>query len=117
MRFFRFQRVSSLIREKLSWIIEREVEVPGALITITEVDVTKKLDYAKVRVSVFPSEKAGDAIRELGRRAGELQHILNRTLNIKPMPRISFDLDRGPENAAIVEKILLKDEEGSNALG
>jgi ribosome-binding factor A len=109
MKFYRYERVASLIREKLSWILEREVEVPAALITITEVVVEKKLDYAKVRVSVFPSEKASQAMRELGRRVGELQFTLARQLNIRPMPRISFLLDRGPENAAKVEKALLED--------
>ena len=29
MRFYRYERVASLIREKLSWILEREVEVEG----------------------------------------------------------------------------------------
>ena len=113
MKFFRSQRVASLIQEKISWMIEREVEVPGVLITVTEVLVTKKLESAAVRVSVLPSEKAPDAMRELGRRVGELQFKLNRLLNIKPMPRISFELDRGPEQAAIVEKLLLND--GSDA--
>ncbi len=108
MRFFRFQRVSTLIREELSEIIEREMEFPGALATITEVEVGKKLDHAEVRVSVIPS-KSGDAVlKELGRAAGRLQHLLVKKINIKPMPRISFSLDHGPENAAQVEKALLK---------
>jgi ribosome-binding factor A len=109
MRFFRSERVSKLIREELGKIMVRETEFPGALVTITEVEVDKKLDHAKVNVSVIPSEFGAPALTELGKRAGYLQHLLVKKINIKPMPRISFALDRGPENAALVEKLF---EEG-----
>jgi ribosome-binding factor A len=38
---------------------------------------------------------------------GNLQHLLNKKMNIRPMPRISFEIDGGLENAAKVEKALL----------
>jgi ribosome-binding factor A len=107
MRFFRSQRVSKLIREQLGGIIVREIEFHNALATITEVEVDKKLEHAKVKVSVIPSEKSAAALRELDRQAGCLQHLLTKKLNIKPMPRIAFEVDRGYENAARVEKKLL----------
>lgn len=110
MRFFRKDRVASLIREELGKIVLEELEFPGAIATLTEVEVEKKLDYAKVKVSVYPSEKADEVLREFVKRVGHLQHLLNRKLNIKPMPRISFVLDRGPELAARVEKALLKEQ-------
>jgi len=103
-------RVQSLIQEELSKIILRELEFPGALVTITEVDVNKKLDTAKVHVSVIPSSAAPKVLMELGRRAGDLQYLLLKKINIKPMPRIYFELDRGLENAAAVEKKLMEDK-------
>ena len=109
MRFFRKDRVSSLIQERLSWIIVKEVEVPGALITITRVEVSKKINSAKVKVSVLPSEKALKALAVLANRAPYLEHLLLKDINIKPMPHIVFELDRGPEKAANIEKALLKD--------
>lgn len=109
MRFFRAQRVQKLIREELSWIIAREVDFPDphALITVTEVAVDKKMDRATARVSVIPSASAAGALAELEKRTGKLQHLLMKKINIKPMPRISFEIDRGPENAAKVEKALI----------
>lgn len=109
MRFFRAERVSSLIREKLSWIIVKEIEVPGALITLTEVEVDKDLGRAAIKFSVVPSEKAPEAFKVLERNTGRLQHLLMEKINIKPMPRIVFEIDRGPEKAAEVEKAFLKD--------
>ena len=106
MRFFRSERVQKLIREELAKIVIREMEFPGALVTITEVAVDKKLEHAKVRVSVIPSAAADGALDALKKRTGELQYLLTRKINIKPMPRIAFLPDHGPERAAVVEKLL-----------
>lgn len=112
MRFYRSERVSSLIQEELAKLLIREVEFPeGALATIVSVDVDKKLERAKVGLSVIPSSATVAAMKIVNARARELQFLLTRTLNIKPMPRLMFELDRGPENAAEVEKTLLSEDE------
>jgi len=108
MRFFRSERVSSLIREELAQMLLREFEFPQGLITVTEVEVDKKLEHARVFVSILPEELGEDAIEALTKRAGHFQHLLNVKMSIRPMPRISFAIDHGPENAARVEKALSK---------
>jgi ribosome-binding factor A len=107
---FRTLRVGNLIREELGALILRNVEFDGALVTITEVDVTKKLDTARVKVSIIPSNRAKDALASLTKARGELQFQLGRKLNIKPMPKIMFEIDHRPEHAAKVEKILLDED-------
>ncbi len=112
MRFYRSQRVESLIAEELGKLITREIEFPvGSLATIVSVDVDKKMDRAKVRVSVIPSSADESALKILNSHVGELQHLLLKKINIKPMPRIIFEIDHGHEHAAIVEKILEDVEE------
>jgi ribosome-binding factor A len=112
------ERVASLIREELSLLIVRELEFPDTLVTLTDVEVNKKLELAKVGVTVFPSEKADETMAVLKRSQGQLQRLLNHKLNIRPMPRIDFFPDHGPENAARVEKKLLDhpapEDEGAN---
>jgi ribosome-binding factor A len=108
MRFFRSQRVESLIKDQLGLIIGRELEFNGALVTIMEVDVDKKMERAKIRVSVIPSSAEAAALHELERNAGQLQHLLLKKINIKPMPRIMFEIDHGAMNAATVEKVFLE---------
>lgn len=89
-------------------MILREVELP-ALVTITEVVVDKKLEGAKVEVSVIPAQAEADVLRALAAQAGHFQHLLLKKINIKPMPRIFFAIDHGFENAAKVEKLLEED--------
>ncbi|HEY4475329.1 MAG TPA: ribosome-binding factor A [Candidatus Paceibacterota bacterium] len=109
MKFYRSDRVSSLIEKELGMLLIKEIETPGALITITAVEVQRKMERAVVKFSVIPSEKAPEVLKILGKAAGRLQFMLSRKLNIKPMPKIVFEIDRGPENAAQVEKALLSD--------
>jgi len=98
-------------------MLEREIEILDALLTVTDVEVGKKLDRAIVKVSVMPSEKAAEAMKILARRAGEFQFKVMREINIKPMPKIVFELDRGSENAAQVEKALLELEDDNGERG
>lgn len=106
MRFFRSERVGSVIHKELSRMIIRDIELTGGLITVVEVVVDKKLEHARAHVSVIPASLEAHALRVLNMKIGEFQHELNRKMGIRPMPLISFVLDRGSENAARVEKLL-----------
>ena len=107
MKFFRSERVSKLLKEHVSELIIREVEFKNALVTVTDVEIDKKLDHAKVKISVIPGDRALAVIKELDKQAPHLQYLLLKKINIKPMPRIAFEVDHGYENAAQVEKRLM----------
>jgi ribosome-binding factor A len=103
-------RVGELIRNELAKLIQRDVELTGGIITVIEVDVTDKLDYARVKFSVLPSSKSKEALGLLQNAAGRLQHDLLRIINIKPMPYLQFSLDEGIEAAAKLEKVFIEGE-------
>lgn len=109
---YRPLRVSKLIRGELARIVEREIEFgENILVTITDVEVNKKLEHAKVGVSVIPEHAGEKVLKMLRGAAPRLQYLLVRKINIKPMPRIEFFLDRGSEHAANIEKILIKEQD------
>ena len=110
MLHFRPERASHLIREQISWILLREMEIPGVLITVTDVDVQKDLGRAIVHISFLPFEKSEASIIAIRKRAPYFQHLLAEKMNIRPMPFLVFEIDPGPENAARVEKILSEDD-------
>ena len=110
MKFFRSERVGSVIQEELGKMIIREVELSGGIITIVEVAVDKKMERARVGISVIPASLEPVALRLLNTKIGEFQHALNRKMQIRPMPLISFFIDHGYENAARVEKKLLEEK-------
>ena len=100
-------RVRNLIEAELGKIILREMEFPELLATITDVHVDGRIENAVVYVSVLPSEKSDAALKALNKNLPHLQYLLMKKINIKPMPKVSFKVDRGAENAAQVEKTLL----------
>ena len=106
----RIGKVNSLIMEELGKIILKEMEFPGLLVTLTEVETSDKMDRAVVDFSVLPSEKANEALKILNRSASRLQHLLTEQIHLKPMPHIVFRIDQGPEEAAKIEKLFLEDK-------
>ncbi len=111
MKNYRPERISDLIIEELGKLLLKEIEVPGTLITITDVDVIKDLRNATVKVSVYPTENSEKVFKILQKKQGEFQFLLGRKMNIRPMPQIRFIIDYGQEKAAQVEKRLLESEE------
>lgn len=103
-------RVSKLISNELSKLIQRELEFNNALVTISHVSIDNKMDNAAIGVSIIPKEKEAEVIELLSREAPRLQRTLHHHLNIKPMPRLVFKIDSGLEEAARIEKLLLNEE-------
>lgn len=108
--YLRHERVSELIRKELGELILRDLEFPGAIMTILEVDVTKKLDYARVHCSVIPSAKSEEVLKILNSQRRDLQNKLLRKINIRPMPEVQFEIDHGAEKAAEIEKVFIEEE-------
>ncbi len=107
---YRPLRLGKLIEEELSLIISRELEFGNAIVTITKIDVSEKSDHAKVSFSVFPSSESKKVLGILQKEKGRLRHLLMKKVSIKIMPALDFEIDRGAENAAAVEKLLLESD-------
>ncbi|MBI2010825.1 MAG: 30S ribosome-binding factor RbfA [Candidatus Colwellbacteria bacterium] len=107
----RLLKIESLIQKELGEIVERNLEHPtGSLVTLTDVKVAPDLSEAKVGVSVIPKEAAAETLEKLGRSHWEAEKLLRERLKFRPVPRLEFELDEGPEKAARIEKLLLEEE-------
>lgn len=103
----RLDRVNELIKETLAEIVARELEMPpGVFLTLTRVDTSRDLRYARVFVSVFPEKKFGQVLEVLGKRIYAIQRMLNKKLHMKPLPRIEFVSDKTEAEADKIEKLL-----------
>ncbi|HNU96742.1 MAG TPA: 30S ribosome-binding factor RbfA [Candidatus Portnoybacteria bacterium] len=102
----RISRVNSLMQEKIAEILQREIFIKDVFITVQNVDVSKDLNYAKIKISVFPFKESKKVLEILKKQSSNLQRILNEKVTIKFVPRIRFVLDRIEEKAVRVEEIL-----------
>lgn len=108
----RAERLNELIRKEVGEIIFNTLDTePGVLVTVTRVITNANLFTAEVFISVYPSNKAEEILKKLGRSIYEIQQLLNKKLKVRPVPKIIFKYDKNPEEASKIENILKEIEE------
>ena len=91
------QKVARELQRHIAEIIRSKgmAAYDGAMVTVSEVRVSPDLSFAKVFVSIFPSEKSGKVMEMLEAQTrqirGELGRIVAKQLRI--VPEIAFTLD------------------------
>jgi len=67
--------------------------VQDTMISITHVETTPDLRWAKVYVSFLQEERAKDALKGLSSAGGYLRRELGRALNLRYTPELNWALD------------------------
>ena len=108
----RVQRVEREIREVVgAYLIGGfKGELPG-IVSVTRVICSKDLRTAKIMITVMGFDASGkvdheSAVDALQERAFEVQHEVNRRLQMKHCPKVTFMYDEGFEKSLKVEHIL-----------
>ena len=91
----RIGRINEEIQKELSSLLRKvkDPRVSETMISITRVETTPDLRYAKVCVSFLEAHKANDAMKGLKSAGGWLRRELGRTLNLRYTPELMWDLD------------------------
>lgn len=105
----RTARIAEEIKRELSQMIREEVKdqrIQG-LISITSVEVTNDLRYAKVYVSKLgDGEEINTMLSGLEKASGYLRSELAKRLQLRLTPELLFKADTSLEYGAKIEKIL-----------
>ena len=105
----RVEQVNTLAREVIAEILVREFSFPDlTLVTVTRVDTSEDLYYATVYISVLGGDETA-VLERLKQETGAVQHRLNRTLRMRPVPRITFAIDEEEKRRERIEKLLSED--------
>jgi ribosome-binding factor A len=110
MDSYRLKRVAHLLREQLSgMILKGEIKDPrvSSLASISNVEVSKDLAYAKVFISSFEDHERLDSVVEgLNHAAGYIQGIVGKRIKLRNTPKITFFADHAIEEGFLItEKI------------
>ncbi|HRD56120.1 MAG TPA: 30S ribosome-binding factor RbfA [Parachlamydiaceae bacterium] len=92
----RTERLNSLLKEVISEVIHKEVRNPhvNQLITVTRVDITKDLHYAKVYISVIGDQTAkAETLTALQSAAGFIAVNASQKVVMRYFPTLTFKLD------------------------
>lgn len=105
----RIERVNEVIKEEISQIFLKELDLEeGVLVTVTNVDTSRTLEHTKVWISVYPEDEAEKIFQYINRRIYNIQQIVNKRLQMRPVPKIVFKLDKSGEAVGEIEKTVKK---------
>jgi ribosome-binding factor A len=105
----RVDRLNSLLKEVISEVIRKDVHNPhvAQLLTVTRVDITKDLHYAKVYVSVIGSEQEkAETLAALNSAAGFIAVNASQKVVMRYFPALTFKLDDSVDKQMRIEKLL-----------
>ena len=91
----RIGRINEEIQKELSSAIRnlKDPRVQGTMISITRVEATPDLRYAKIYVSFLEEDRAQDGLKGLKSAGGYLRRELGQALNLRYTPELVWELD------------------------
>ena len=104
----RIGRINEEIQKELASLIRtlKDPRVQETMISITHVETTPDLRWAKVYVSFLQEERAKDAMAGLKSAGGYLRRELGSALNLRYTPELNWALDDSITYGAKMMKLI-----------
>ena len=99
--------LSSLVHRRLSEVLLFECKDPRfSNVTISRVEASSNLTFAKVFVSIFPPKRHEDLINSLNNASGFFSRQLGQVLKTRNTPHLFFKYDSGFDHSDEIETLL-----------
>ena len=109
----RIGRINEEIQREMSSLI-RTVKDPrvadAGMVSVTAVETTPDLKYAKIYVSVLDKSASAQALKGLKSASGYLRRELGRVLNLRNTPELTFVRDDSIDKGAHILDMLRNPE-------
>lgn len=104
----RQERVTEAIKKEVSTIIHDELKDPRlGFVTITRVELTQDLRYAKIFFSVLgKDEDYGKTRQALNSALGFIRRLIAQRIRLRFVPEIAFREDRSVEYSIKIQEVL-----------
>ena len=118
----RIGRINEEIQKELASLIRnlKDPRVQDTMISITRVEATPDLRYAKVYASFLQEDRASDAMKGLKSASGYLRRELGRALNLRYTPELVWELDDsityGAKMLKLINSLEVKQDEESDEI-
>ena len=102
------EQVGELIRQVIAEALVKDVRDPRIqLVTVTRVEASPDLSFARVYVVAHGDEEArSGALEGLASAAGFFRSRVAKALSARITPELRFELDHGAEHASRIDQIL-----------
>ena len=107
MPSYRIDRISEEVRHALDALIRQlnDPRIDGTW-SVTRVEVTRDLRYAKTYVSILEDDKADGFMKELKNASGYLRRALGREVDLRYTPELLFERDRNIAYGIHISEVL-----------
>lgn len=103
----RTSRVGENVRDALVQVLRSDLRgFDMGWSSISEVEVSPDLHYARVFITGLEEEKTKETVEELRRIAGQARHHLGRRIHLRYTPELDFRYDETAMRALRIETIL-----------
>ena len=122
--FKRTDRVGAELRRELGLLVHAAVRDHGLpSVSVSDVEVTRDLDWATVWVTALLPDQSLAAVKELNQLAVEFRRSLSRSMRLRRVPELRFKYDDSVDKGERIESLLrqdasrtpISDEEGESA--
>lgn len=116
----RIGRINEEIQKELASLLRnlKDPRVQSTMISITHVETTPDLRYAKVYASFLDESKAAEALKGLKSAGGYLRRELGAALNLRYTPELVWALDDsityGAKMLKLINSLEVKSDEQSD---
>lgn len=109
----RTSRFGEVIMRELALMIQREISDPRVgMVTVSHVDVTADLKYAKVYVTRFngfdSQQDAEECLEGLNSAAGYLRRGIASRVKLRSIPELQFVYDKSLEQGFRMDELIAK---------
>ena len=104
----RQDKIQALLKEEISNILRREFADPRlGFVTITDVEVSPDISFAKVFVSIFGKDEEKETnLAVLKHAKSYIRQLLSKRIRMRTVPEIDFRLDTSIDHGMKITELL-----------
>jgi ribosome-binding factor A len=105
----RTSKVGAMIRDALVEVLRHDLKsAPLGLVSITDVDVSPDLHFARVFISGFEEKETQQKVKELQDAKGRIRGFLGKRIHLRYTPELDFKYDETTMRASRIEALLVE---------
>ena len=111
METTRQNKIASLIQKELSEIFLLQTKsMPGVLVSVSIVRISPDMSYARVYLSVFPSERSEEIVKNINANMKSIRFELGNRVRhqLRIIPELKFFVDDSLDYAEKIDELLKK---------
>lgn len=109
METARQNKIERLIQKELSNIFQRQTQVMrGVLVSVTHVRISPDLSIATTHLSIFPSEKKEEYLKNISENNKSIRYELGKRIGkqLRVVPELRFFIDDSLDYIAHIDELL-----------